>query len=329
MNRTRNRRAFTLVELLVVITIIGILIGLLLPAVQSAREAARNLQCKNNLKQIGLAFLSHEATHGHYPSGGWGVRWVGDADRGFTYRQPGSWVYNILPYLEQQALWNLPADGDPDAVTETQKNRARDMVRTPLAVMNCPSRRRAMPYANGGSLWAHNLADTDMAGRTDYCGSAGTRALCTGTGSIDTITKGDSLNNDYWKGKSDDGITFQWSEVPQALVKDGTSNTYMVGEKYLNPDNYANGKESADNESMYSGDDRDTLCNAYNDPSYLPRRDRPSVPSNFNYGSSHPSGWNACFADGSVRSMSYSIDLKTHRALGARNSGEVIDQSGF
>ena len=75
-------KGFTLVELLVVIAIIAILIALLLPAVQSAREAARMMECKNHLKQIGLAFQLHHDTHGHFPTGGWSVRWVGDADRG-------------------------------------------------------------------------------------------------------------------------------------------------------------------------------------------------------------------------------------------------------
>src|SRR5262245_49417000 len=102
-NRQRcfaGRKAFTLVELLVVIAIIGILIALLLPAIQAAREAARRSQCKNNLKQFGLAALSHLSAQKYFPTGGWGFKWVGDADRGYGMNQPGGWAYSLLPFIE-------------------------------------------------------------------------------------------------------------------------------------------------------------------------------------------------------------------------------------
>lgn len=102
-----KRRAFTLVELLVVIAIIGILIGLLLPAINAARESARRVTCRNNLKQQGLACLNYISTNGIYPTGGWGWNWVGDPNMGYKEAQPGGWCYNLLPFLEFNALHEM------------------------------------------------------------------------------------------------------------------------------------------------------------------------------------------------------------------------------
>src|SRR4029079_15206288 len=113
---------FTLVELLVVIAIIGILVALLLPAVQAAREAARRSQCQNHLKQIGLGFLNHEATDKFYPSGGWGFNYVGDPDRGAGKGQPGGWVFSVLPYIEEQAVYDI-GKGIPSTGADFVKKR--------------------------------------------------------------------------------------------------------------------------------------------------------------------------------------------------------------
>ena len=101
------RRAFTLIELLVVITIIAILIAMLLPAVNAARESGRRAACSNHLKQLATACRAHEEAQGFLPSGGWGFLWVGDPTLGVGRRQPGSWLYSVLPHIDQQALWNM------------------------------------------------------------------------------------------------------------------------------------------------------------------------------------------------------------------------------
>lgn len=148
MNRSRGLHGFTLVELLVVIAIIGVLVALLLPAVQAARESARRSQCVNNLKQIGVGFLNHESNHGMLPCAGWTAVYVGDPLLGTGRDQPGGWIYQILPYVEQQAVYNITNDGDKLNVTANQKQQSIVLQGTPISSFNCPSRRpaQAQPY---------------------------------------------------------------------------------------------------------------------------------------------------------------------------------------
>ena len=139
---------FTLVELLVVITIIGILIALLLPAVQAAARAARLTQCRNNLKQISLAALNHEQVHHWFPTGGWNCFRRRPHQR-IGPLQPGGFFYNILPYTEQQPLHDMAIRSRKAAALYQQLSM--QMTETPLAGFSCPTRRPAAlrPVAGG------------------------------------------------------------------------------------------------------------------------------------------------------------------------------------
>ena len=115
-----------------VIAIIATLIGLLLPAVQSASEAARRTQCANNLRQQALACLLHVDKRNYLPSGGWGWSWAGDPDRGFGRDQPGIWAFSILPFAENELLFDLASDGQADVITAAQMRQAAIACSTPL-----------------------------------------------------------------------------------------------------------------------------------------------------------------------------------------------------
>ena len=172
-----HRDAFTLVELLVVIAIIGILVAMLLPAVQAAREAARRTQCMNNLKQIGVGFLNHESAYHHLPSGGWGWWWDGDPDRGHGRAQPGGWLYNILPFIEEAAIHDLGADGSANIITAGQMQGAAMAATKVIPTYACPSRRALQLYPlvalPDGTHLALNANAVPAVFRSDYAANAG------------------------------------------------------------------------------------------------------------------------------------------------------------
>ncbi len=312
----KRRTGFTLVELLVVIASIGILIALLLPAVQAAREAARRLQCQNNLRQIGLAAHQHLQSHGWFPSSGWGYKWLGDPDGGFGRLQPGGWTYNSLPYLEQQNIHDigkgLTGSAKKTALTEQQS--------AVLPLFICPSRRPAQVYPSVSWYPAAHNTDfpTQGTAKTDYAANGGEVVQTyAGPGSGATKPNVPSWINNHT------GPTHVISRVGMALIRDGASNTYWAGEKYLNPAQYATGNNGADNGSLYQGHDWDNL--RWGHAGYVPRQDRLNSQCWQCFGSAHASNCYFAMCDGSVRAISYSIDGETHRRLGNREDNKVIE----
>jgi len=326
---------FTLVELLVVITIIGILISLLLPAVQSAREAARRLQCGNNLKQIGLAAQLHVEQQGSYPSSGWGYIWVGDPDRGFGLRQPGGWIYNLLPFMEQNAIHNIGLGLSGPGSGGAKYQALGTLQSASVSIFICPTRRRAMGYPNTCCDTTCNAVSTNppvtVLAKTDYAANGGT-ALHLGSGPgidcLNSYPNCDWSNSDWYPNSPFNGVSGARSEVAPAQITDGSSHTFFAGEKYLNPDDYETGNDGADNGCMYEGNDWDT--NRWGNTSLPPWHDTSGFDSmSSRFGSPHAAGVNFVMCDGSVQSINYSINAQVYEYLANRKDNAPIDESKF
>ena len=304
--------AFTLVELLVVITIIGILIALLLPAGQSAREAARRSQCINNPKQIGLGFHSYHDSYGVLPDGG---RNGNDSPTDPTCPNPashtvdacsrGEWnyCYQILPYLEQETLYR-----------ETNNTV---VYQTPVTTFYCPSRRPPARYPT----------DSGYA-KTDYAGCVGWK-LDTGNGSGNQTDYGGAVARRR-----------SWRPVSFAQVTDVSSNTMAVGEKWQGVRASNLGKSGGDNEPwVNAGWDHDVMRVGraalptvnHGATTAVPPMPDGAYPDEIagaqwltNFGSSHAGVINGVLVDGSVRSFPFTIDLTVFEYLCVRNDGAAI-----
>ncbi len=364
------RKGFTLVELLVVISIIALIASLLLPAVFSARESARRLQCTNNLKQLAIGAISHQKRFEFFPSGGWSWHTVGSPDCGYGKMQPGGWLYNVLPFIEEGALH----DKGIGLTGSEFKTAIEEVCATPIRLFNCPTRRKAEAvsfwggnansFYKSGNSYVKQPVGTELVGRADYAGNAGSGANieCNGadygvnafTWDQATWNKNDSglgnhpdpavLSTKAWidnpGGNAGDqcynGVIFFRSEITLADITDGSSNTYLIGEKMNNTTRYFNNIQSdsggADNESCFIGHDIDTLrwCYYGNDANKLqkvkPKRDIAGEEV-WCFGSAHAVSFSMAFCDGSVHSIQYDIEPRVHGFLGSRRDTHMIPHS--
>lgn len=326
MNRLHSvarRPAFTLVELLVVIAIIGVLVALLLPAVQAARESARRIQCGNHLKQLGLGAQNFVDAKGWFPPNR-----LGNVPAGApTTTAWLTWAVVILPYIEQQtyyALWDetQPYSWHPESTT-----------RRAVPTYFCPSRRRP------SEAFSQNEADGGKSGGlTDY-------AACAGNGNNDGIAANGTPNAEAngvmiggrWEADTTLTRLLKWQSIVRvASITDGTSNTFLMGEKHVRRLNAAGTARfvfgTADDRTAYSMNNTNNMRRfaglggdllEYSIATFV---DSASVQAldNRKFGSRHPGICQFVLCDGSVKPIQNNIDLRIYTRLGNREDGEPI-----
>jgi prepilin-type N-terminal cleavage/methylation domain-containing protein len=360
-----KHRGFTLVELLVVIAIIGTLVALLLPAIQAVREAARRSQCQNNLRQIGLAIHNHANALRVFPTGGAGTfpkieNYVINGNPFGPDKQGLGWAYQIVPYLEEGALQGL--------VKQVQLQAAS----VPLYV--CPSRRSGIANIGGKQVSLIDYAAAQPCTVGCPAGSPDCPDPVPRYNPRDTVPitpakyelnwasmwGGMNMNNkqqDHYQVYDGVVVRSPWRRddplithgapgsgeflrnahrpIPFAKITDGTSKTFILGEKYVRSDLYEGGGPS-DDRGWSEGWDPDTIRSTCfrpyqdNDGFQFQSLGADDIFGNekdiLYFGSAHPSGFNGIYADGSIQTLSYDIDVVLFNALATRAGDEVIDE---
>jgi prepilin-type N-terminal cleavage/methylation domain-containing protein/prepilin-type processing-associated H-X9-DG protein len=329
----KPRPAFTLVEVLVVIAVIGILIGLLLPAIQGARESARRTQCVNNLRNLSVACLAYEASKGTLPPG------AANADE--EKKNGLGWPVLILTHLEedavsQQALSQYDIEGDAytSPVTINELRLAMNVCPSDVAIDDMLDKHyrqmKTMSYAGVCGSYA---------GRTGSCPSTVTPSKYCVTGSPLV----GSMNFD--------GLLIQDTPVSLNMVTDGVSKTAMIGERWYQTRAWTVGAYYLGSQTNGKGPQPDTAFSASKNFSdgvplnmdlysacYIDHdnsTDRPALPlplkntipyNDLPFGSFHQGGVNFAYGDASVRFMPDDIDANVYLALASRNGGETAQE---
>jgi prepilin-type N-terminal cleavage/methylation domain-containing protein/prepilin-type processing-associated H-X9-DG protein len=313
----RCRTGFTLIELLVVIAIIAVLIGLLLPAVQKIREAANRMSCQNNLKQLGLAVHNFHDTNGTLPP-----------DR--IVNQWATWAVHLLPYIEQDnvyKLWNVQRryneqPNPPPAATDPCGRNIKTYF--------CPSRRSPSTLSVNDRPSAPTLAHRP-GGLTDYatCGghNGSTGALMIGT-ARGVRANGTTITGSFADSPTGTRVLSWRSQTTLASITDGTSNTFLIGEKHIRPRSREGRNEDR---SVFNGSNANNYRrlagrqpNGNLRPLVQDPLDQLGPLVNSRFGSNHPGVVQFVFCDGSVKAVKKTTDLTTLTRLAVRNDGQVI-----
>jgi prepilin-type N-terminal cleavage/methylation domain-containing protein len=309
-----KRGAFTLVELLVVIAIIGILVAMLLPAVQSAREAARRMQCGNHLKQIGLALHNYHTAHKKLPFGASGIQ---------SSTPGGTWAAFILPQLEQQNAFDL----FDFKVPMVHANNAT-AIKTVVPVYLCPSD----PGSRTPIRTNHHAGvPLPQVAKLSYVGSMGPTHMDSCADCVDpTPGAANYCCRMGWSFGSlpNGGLGITAGTFPGMIcrhpvsitfddVRDGLTNTFLVGETV--PDQCGFNGAYANNFCVSSTSIILNLLQGDNG-----NNSGPALAKACGFKSLHPGGAQFILGDGSVHFISETIDYKLYNELGSRNGGEVV-----